>query len=86
MRSSCAGLLCLFLSFPLCGQDSSDRAIVDSATKTIRPEQIRAHIRFLADSPKDKHGAHVYSLSQFGLDADEERARYRDYRERFLLN
>jgi Zn-dependent M28 family amino/carboxypeptidase len=51
MRFSGAGLLCFFLSFPLCGQDSSDRAIVDSATKTIRPEQIRAHIRFLADSP-----------------------------------
>ena len=42
--------------------------------------------QFLAESPKDKHGAHVYSLSQFGLDADEEHQRYRDYRERFLLN
>src|SRR5215831_6036560 len=42
--------------------------------------------RYLADSPKDKHGAHVYSLAQFGLDADEEHARYRDYRERFLLD
>ena len=42
--------------------------------------------RYLADSPKDKHGAHVYSLAQFGLDADEERERYRDYRERFLLD
>ncbi|HYK59428.1 MAG TPA: hypothetical protein VEV85_08345, partial [Bryobacteraceae bacterium] len=31
-------------------QDSSDRAAADVATKTIRPEQIRAHIRFLADS------------------------------------
>jgi Sulfotransferase family len=41
--------------------------------------------QFLADSPKDKHGAHVYSLSHFGLDADEERRRYRNYRERFLL-
>ena len=42
--------------------------------------------RYLADSPKDKHGAHVYSLSQFGLDADQEHERYRDYRERFLLS
>ena len=42
--------------------------------------------RYLADSPKDKHGAHEYSLAQFGLDADEEHERYRDYRERFLLN
>lgn len=50
MKSSCAGLLCLLLSLPLCGEDSSERAVIDSATKTIRPEQIRAHIRFLADS------------------------------------
>lgn len=50
MRSSYAGLLCLLLSFPVYGQDPPDRAIIDSATKTIRPEQIRAHIRFLADT------------------------------------
>jgi len=41
---------------------------------------------YLAGSPKDKHGAHVYSLSQFGLDVDEEHERYRHYRERFLLS
>ncbi len=42
------------LSAALFAQDSSDRlsdrAAVQVATKTIRPEQIRAHIRFLADS------------------------------------
>jgi hypothetical protein len=38
---------------------------------------------FLAESPKDKHGTHHYSLAQFGFDADEERQRYRAYRERF---
>jgi len=42
--------------------------------------------RYLADTPKDRHGAHVYSLTQFGLRPDEERERYRDYRERFLLS
>jgi len=43
--------LCLvFLSAMMLAQDSSDRAAADVATKTIRPEQIRAHIRFLADS------------------------------------
>ena len=42
--------------------------------------------RYLAETPKDKHGAHVYSLTQFGLKLDEERARYRAYRERFVLN
>ena len=41
--------------------------------------------RFLAQHPKDKHGPHHYSLQQFGFDADEERARYRAYCERFGL-
>jgi hypothetical protein len=41
--------------------------------------------RFLADSPKEKHGPHRYTLAQFGLDPDEERRRYRAYRERFLI-
>lgn len=39
--------------------------------------------RFLAQNPKDKHGRHSYSLAAFGLDPEEERARYRAYRERF---
>lgn len=38
------------LSGVLAGQNLSDRAAADAAAKTIRPEQIRAHIRFLADS------------------------------------
>jgi hypothetical protein len=45
-----AGLLCLLLPLTFCSQNSSDRVAVDLAAKTIRPEQIRAHIRFLADS------------------------------------
>jgi len=45
-------LACFFgvLSLPLFAQNSSDRAAVEVATKTIRPSEIRAHIRFLADS------------------------------------
>jgi hypothetical protein len=42
--------ICLLLSLNLFARSSSDAAAVASATKTIRPEQIRAHIRFLADS------------------------------------
>jgi len=38
---------------------------------------------FLARSPKDKYGAHEYSLGEFGLDAATERERYRGYHERF---
>jgi hypothetical protein len=41
--------------------------------------------RVLAENPKDKHGRHVYSLEQFGLDAEEEAERYRRYRQRFNL-
>lgn len=41
--------------------------------------------RFLGENPKDKHGRHHYTLSQFGLDPDREAERYRFYRERFGL-
>lgn len=44
-------LLCFVLvSTALIAQNSGDAAAVAVATKTIRPEQIRAHMRFLADS------------------------------------
>ncbi len=41
--------------------------------------------RFLAAHPKDRHGRHRYTLAEFGLDRDEEAARYRRYRDRFAL-
>jgi hypothetical protein len=40
----------VFLSTVMLAQSSADRAAVDVATKTIRPDEIRAHIRFLSDS------------------------------------
>jgi hypothetical protein len=43
-------------------------------------ERMRA---YLAATPKDLHGAHVYSLEQFGLDPKTERTRYRDYWDRW---
>ena len=43
-------LVCLLLSFNLSAQNPSDRTAVDLATKIIRPDEIRAHIRFLSDS------------------------------------
>jgi hypothetical protein len=39
--------------------------------------------RFLAANPKDKHGAHRYTLAQSGLDPVVERRRYASYQERF---
>jgi hypothetical protein len=35
--------------------------------------------RYLPQSRQDLHGRHIYSLGQFGLDAETERARYRAY-------
>jgi len=44
-------LLCFFVfSFSLMAQNSSDRSAVEHATKIIRPDELRAHIRFLADN------------------------------------
>jgi len=39
--------------------------------------------QFVAENPQHKYGRHEYSLTQFGLDADGERERFRVYRERF---
>jgi Sulfotransferase family len=41
--------------------------------------------RFLAANPKDKHGAHHYSLADAGLDVATERARYCPYQERYRI-
>jgi hypothetical protein len=34
---------------------------------------------YLAHKPKDKHGAHAYSLADVGLDEESVRATYKDY-------
>ncbi|HEY8520776.1 MAG TPA: sulfotransferase [Gammaproteobacteria bacterium] len=46
-------------------------------------EARQAMQRFLAANPKNKHGAHRYSLAQYGLDRDAEYRRFRGYCERF---
>ena len=38
---------------------------------------------YVATHPKDRNGPHIYSLGQFGLDAEVERARYREYWDRW---
>jgi len=40
---------------------------------------------YLAENPKDRRGRHQYSLDEFGLDAEEETARYGAYARRFGL-
>src|SRR5262249_31358445 len=47
-------------------------AHLDLPFTAIAEERMR---RYVAERPKDRHGAHVYSLAQFGLNADEERER-----------
>jgi hypothetical protein len=38
---------------------------------------------YLAENPRDKHGAHRYTLEEFGLDRDEVDAAFASYRDRF---
>jgi hypothetical protein len=40
---------------------------------------------FLASNPKDKHGAHRYTLQQFGLDPIELKDRFQFYIDRFSI-
>lgn len=51
----------------------------------LTPAALAAMRRFLADHPKNEHGAHRYDLAEAGLDVAAERARFRRYRERFDL-
>lgn len=41
---------------------------------------------FLAANPKNKHGVHRYTLEQFGMSRDAEKARFRSYCERFGIS
>lgn len=74
--------------------DIDYRAVVGSPIETVKtiyarfdreltPAAEQAMHDFLAANPKDKHGAHQYSLEQFGLDADEQDRRFAAYRARF---
>ena len=60
------------------------RRIYSQFGMTLAPAVETRMRRFLADTPKEKYGAHRYTLAQFGLDAAEEGKRYDAYRDRFL--
>ncbi len=49
----------------------------------VSEEARRAMAGYLAANPKNKHGAHRYSLAQYGLDRDAVVERFRDYCKRF---
>ena len=61
------------------------RRIYDHFELTLTEEAERRMRRFLAANPKDKHGAHRYTLADAGLDAEEERARYRAYQDGYQI-
>ncbi len=46
---------------------------------SLPPETTRRMERFLGRNPQGRNGRHHYSLEQFGLDAAEQREKYRDY-------
>lgn len=50
-------------------------------------DAVRAGVlAYLDDNPRDKHGTHTYSLSDFGLDESEVSERFAAYRQRFLTD
>jgi putative membrane protein len=61
------------------------RRIYDHFGLELRDDAERRMRRYLAANPKNKHGRHRYSLEAFGLDRDEELARYGTYCQRFGL-
>ena len=52
-----------------------DLTLSDAAERAMRD--------YLATHPKDRHGPHVYTLAEFGLEAARERERNRSYLDRF---
>lgn len=61
------------------------RRIYESFDLELLPEAERRMRAWLGENPKDRRGRHRYSLEEFGLDPEEERARYGAYAARFGL-
>ena len=61
------------------------RRVYDRFGMTLSAEAEARMQRFLEGHPKDRHGAHRYSLGAFGLDAGDLRPRFKSYCERFGL-
>jgi hypothetical protein len=55
----------------------ADHELTDDAETRMR--------RYLAANPRGKHGAHTYRLEDYGLDADERRAAFDFYTQRFAV-
>src|SRR5262249_48806478 len=60
------------------------RRIYSRFGMTLAPAVETRMRRLLADTPKEKYGAHRYTLADVGLDPEVEGERYAAYRDRFL--
>lgn len=61
------------------------RRIYAHVGRRLSPEAEQRMRAFLAANPRDKHGAHRYTLADAGLDPAVERARYAAYQQRFAV-
>ncbi len=55
------------------------RLIYNHFDMALTDETEMAMLRFLAENPQNRHGVHLYSLEEFGLDRDTERRRFEFY-------
>lgn len=59
------------------------RRIYGHFGRDLTPEAESAMRLFIENNPKDKRGAHLYTLEEFGLDPAEEREKFRGYTDHF---
>jgi len=61
------------------------RKLYANFDEPLTPEAETAMTAFLAETPKGKHGKHVYSLEEFGLTAAGIRTHFKDYCDRYNI-
>jgi hypothetical protein len=59
------------------------RSLYRHFDRELGPEAQAAMERFIASNPKDKRGAHLYTLEEFGLDPAQERHNFKMYTDYF---
>jgi len=61
------------------------RRIYRHFQRELTPEAVEAMSAYIAQNPKDKNGAHRYSLEEFGLDPGAERRNFQEYTDFFQV-
>lgn len=61
------------------------RKIYDHFGEPFTPEAENAMQAYIANNPKGKHGAHSYSLEEYGLSKEGVRSHFREYIEKFAI-